>query len=60
MDLPGLGEQRKPRKRILGCRPTEVKVDETAPNAPLASAARAPDYAGGGGWYKDSVEVSFT
>jgi hypothetical protein len=38
----------------------EVKVDETAPNAPNAVAARAPDYAGGGGWYKDSVEVAFT
>lgn len=36
-----------------------VKVDETAPNAPSATADREPDYAGGGGWYKDSVEVSF-
>ena len=36
-----------------------IKVDETAPNPPAASADRAPDYAGGGGWYKDSVEVSF-
>jgi hypothetical protein len=38
----------------------EVKVDESNPNAPSASADRAPDYAGGGGWYKDSVTVSFT
>jgi hypothetical protein len=38
----------------------EIKVDESAPNAPTASADRAPDYAGGGGWYKDSVTVSFT
>lgn len=38
----------------------EVKVDETAPAAPTASPDRAPDYAGGGGWYKDSVSVSFT
>ncbi|HEX3512371.1 MAG TPA: prolyl oligopeptidase family serine peptidase, partial [Solirubrobacteraceae bacterium] len=37
-----------------------VVVDETAPNAPTAAADRAPDYAGGGGWYKDSVTVSFT
>jgi hypothetical protein len=37
----------------------EVKVDETPPNAPSAVAARTPDYAGGGGWYKDSVEVGF-
>jgi lysophospholipase L1-like esterase len=36
-----------------------VVVDESAPNAPSASADRAPDYAGGGGWYKDSVTVSF-
>jgi hypothetical protein len=37
----------------------EVKVDETAPYAPSAVASREPDYAGGGGWYKDSVEVAF-
>jgi hypothetical protein len=37
-----------------------VVVDETPPNAPTAKASREPDYAGGGGWYKDSVEVSFT
>jgi hypothetical protein len=38
----------------------EVKVDETGPNAPSASLDRAPDYAGGGGWFKDTVTVSFT
>ena len=38
----------------------EVKVDRTAPNAPSATPDRAPDYAGGGGWYKDSVTISFT
>ncbi len=37
-----------------------IEVDRTGPNAPTASADRAPDYAGGGGWYKDSVTVSFT
>jgi lysophospholipase L1-like esterase len=36
-----------------------VVVDKTAPNAPVASADRAPDYAGGGGWFADSVTVSF-
>jgi len=36
-----------------------VVVDETAPNPPLLTASRAPDYAGGGGWFKGSVEVSF-
>lgn len=36
-----------------------VKVDLGAPNPPVASADRAPDYAGGGGWYADSVTVSF-
>jgi lysophospholipase L1-like esterase len=38
----------------------EVKVDQTSPNTPSASADRSPDYAGGGGWYKDSVTVSFS
>jgi hypothetical protein len=37
-----------------------VVVDKTPPYAPTASASRAPDYAGGGGWYKNSVEVKFT
>ncbi len=37
-----------------------VVVDETPPYAPSATASRQPDYAGGGGWYKDSVEVKFT
>ncbi len=36
-----------------------VVVDETAPNPPSATADRLPDYAGGGGWYKDTVTVSF-
>ncbi len=38
----------------------EVKVDEVAPNAPTATADRAPDFAGDGGWYKDAVTVAFT
>jgi hypothetical protein len=38
----------------------EIKVDRTPPNAPTASADRPPDYSGGGGWYRDSVTVSFT
>ena len=37
-----------------------VKVDNTAPYAPTLTADRSPDYAGGGGWYKDSVTVSTT
>jgi hypothetical protein len=37
----------------------ELKVDKTAPNPPTAAADREPDYAGGGGWYKDNVTVSF-
>ena len=37
-----------------------VVVDETPPAAPSAEASRPPDYAGEGGWYKDSVTVSFT
>jgi lysophospholipase L1-like esterase len=37
-----------------------VKVDQSNPNTPSANADRSPDYAGGGGWYKDSVTVSFS
>lgn len=37
-----------------------VVVDETAPNEPGASADRLPDYAGAGGWYKDTVTVTFS
>ncbi len=37
----------------------EVTVDRTAPPAPTAIVSRAPDYSGGGGWYKGSVMVSF-
>ncbi len=36
----------------------EVKVDETTPIA-TPTAERSPDYSGGGGWYKDSVTISF-
>ncbi|HUA74758.1 MAG TPA: alpha/beta hydrolase domain-containing protein [Solirubrobacteraceae bacterium] len=37
-----------------------IVVDRTGPNPPTATPDRAPDYAGGGGWYKDTVTVSFT
>jgi hypothetical protein len=37
-----------------------VVIDKTPPAAPTASASRAPDYSGGGGWYKNSVTVNFT
>jgi lysophospholipase L1-like esterase len=37
-----------------------VKVDNTGPNAPTLQADRAPDYANGGGWYKDSMTVTAT
>ncbi len=36
-----------------------VTVDTTAPPSPTALVSRAPDFAGAGGWYKDSVMVSF-
>jgi hypothetical protein len=39
---------------------SSVVVDESAPSVPTASADRAPDFAGNGGWYKDSVTVSFS
>jgi lysophospholipase L1-like esterase len=37
-----------------------VKVDKSAPSAPTLSADRAPEYGGDGGWFKDSVTVSFS
>jgi hypothetical protein len=37
-----------------------IKVDRTPPNTPTATPSRAPDYADGGGWYKDSIAVSFS
>ncbi len=36
-----------------------INVDLTAPHAPAATPDRAPDYAGGGGWYADEVVVTF-
>ena len=36
-----------------------IKVDKTPPLAPTASADRPVEFAGGGGWYKNTVEVSF-
>ena len=36
-----------------------IDIDTSAPNAPSASADRAADYAGGGGWFKDTVTVGF-
>jgi hypothetical protein len=37
-----------------------IVVDKSAPAAPSATPDRAPDYASGGGWYRDSVTVSFS
>jgi lysophospholipase L1-like esterase len=37
-----------------------IKVDRSAPRKPSLAADRALDYAGGGGWFKDTVTVSFT
>ena len=59
MDLPGDREQRRPRKRILAAHRLRSRSTRPRRTRRSASAARAPDYAGGGGWYKDSVEVSF-
>lgn len=33
-------------------------VDTSAPNAPTLSPDRTPEYAGGGGWFKDTVTVT--
>ena len=37
-----------------------IKVDKTNPAAPSVTADRSPDYAGDGGWYKDTVDVTIT
>lgn len=36
-----------------------INIDRTAPDAPSATPDRAPDYAAGGGWYRDGVVVTF-
>jgi lysophospholipase L1-like esterase len=36
-----------------------VVVDKSAPGAPTLTADRLPDYSGAGGWFKDTVTVSF-
>ena len=59
MDVSRDRVQRKRRKRTVGL-PPKVKVDKSAPSAPSANADRAPDYAGGGGWYTNTVTVSFS
>jgi hypothetical protein len=37
-----------------------VTVDRTSPAPPAGAAGRTPDFAGNGGWYRDTVTVSFT
>jgi hypothetical protein len=49
---PGAGD--------LGPESATVKVDRTGPAAPTAHVEREPDYAGGGGWYKGSVAITFS
>jgi hypothetical protein len=36
-----------------------INIDRTAPGAPSVTPDRAPDYDGGGGWYRDEVVVAF-
>ena len=50
----------QPEEGDFGSGSAPVKVDRSAPFAPGAAASRLPDYAGGGGWYKGEVVVSFT
>ncbi len=37
-----------------------IKVDRTAPAPPSVTADRPPDFPGNGGWYRDSVSLSFS
>ena len=39
---------------------TAALIDLTNPGAPTLAADRVPDYAGGGGWYADTVTVTAT
>ena len=39
---------------------TPIKADRTAPAAPSVAADRPPDFPGNGGWYRDSVSLSFS
>ncbi len=50
----------EPEEGDFGQESEPVKVDRSGPNAPTAILSREPDYAGGGGWYRDSVIVSFS
>jgi hypothetical protein len=36
-----------------------ISIDKTPPATPTVQADRAPDFAGGGGWYRDTVTVTF-
>ena len=45
---------------VAGPSLTGVVVDKSAPSPPLAAADRSPDYADGGGWYRDTVTVTFS
>jgi hypothetical protein len=39
---------------------SDIDIDTSAPNTPTVAADRAPEYSGGGGWFKDTVTVSVT
>ena len=39
---------------------TPIKVDQTAPAAPSVAADRPPDFPANGGWYRDSVSLTFS
>lgn len=66
-DLTIRGEGRHPISCTATDRSDNVDTETTAalidlhrPNAPSLTADRAPDYAGGGGWYADTVTVTTT
>ena len=39
---------------------SDIDIDLSAPNTPTVAADRAPEYAGAGGWFKDTVTVGVT
>jgi hypothetical protein len=54
------GSETEPEEGDFGPESGPVKVDRSGPTRPTAHVAREPDYAGGGGWYRESVGVTFT
>jgi hypothetical protein len=58
-DLSVVGTARDRAGNTDSATVSDINIDRTAPGAPSLTPDRAPDYAGGGGWYRDEVVVAF-